>query len=143
MTVSEQIIQVIDTLCEKFGIAIDWTSKNILPYIETLCGKLITYEIVSSITWMIMTALLSIASIVATKKLVPIFKKGLEKNKSRWCSDCNEGWVVATIFAIIGLAVINLATIIVWGMQIMDIIKCVVFPEMYVFEYVNALVSGV
>ena len=31
MTVSEQIIQVIDALCEKFGIAIDWTTQNIIP----------------------------------------------------------------------------------------------------------------
>ena len=28
MTVSEQIIQVLDALCEKFGLVIDWTSEN-------------------------------------------------------------------------------------------------------------------
>ena len=41
MTVSEQIIQVVDMLCEKFGMAIDWTGENVIPYIEVLCKKLV------------------------------------------------------------------------------------------------------
>ncbi len=137
MTVSEQIIQVIDTLCEKFGIAIDWTGANVIPYIEMLCGKLITYEIVTSIAWMVIMALFSIASIVATKKLYPIFTKGI-KNSGYY----DEDWTLGAIFAIIGIVLLNITTIVVWGVQIMDIIKCVTFPEMYVFEYVSALVSG-
>ena len=49
MTVSEQIIQVIDALCEKFGIVVDWTSESVIPYLEILCTKLIKYEICTSI----------------------------------------------------------------------------------------------
>lgn len=79
MTVSEQIIQVVDALCEKFGIAINWTSENVIPYIETLCRKLVTYEISTSIAWMVIMTLLSIGSIVAAKKFYPTFKKGWEK----------------------------------------------------------------
>lgn len=37
MTVSEQIISVLDALCEKFGIAINWTEENVIPYVEILC----------------------------------------------------------------------------------------------------------
>ena len=76
MTVSEQIIQVINALCEKFGIAINWTSENVIPYLETLCRKLITYEISTSIFWMVIMTLVSIASIVATRKFYPTFKDG-------------------------------------------------------------------
>lgn len=136
MTVSEQIIQVIDTLCEKFGIAVDWTAKNIIPYVETLCGKLIAYEIYTSIAWMALMILLSIGSIVATKKLVPIFRRGIEK-EGNW--DCN--WRIGTGFAIAGLIVINLVAVIVVGVQIMDIIKCTTFPEMYIFEYISKLIQ--
>ena len=136
MTVSEQIIQVIDALCEKFGIAIDWTTQNIIPYVETLCGKLITYEIGTSIAWMAIMILLSIGSIIATKKLTPTFKKGL-KEQGTW----DDGWTIATTLAIIGLVVLNLATIIVVGVQTMDIIKCTTFPEMYIFEYISMLIQ--
>ena len=41
MKVSEQIIQVLDALCAKLGMAIDWTADNVIPYIEKLCGKYI------------------------------------------------------------------------------------------------------
>ncbi len=136
MTVSEQIIQVIDALCEKFGIAIDWTSKNIIPYVETLCKKLVAYEIGTSIAWMAIMILVSIGSIVATKKLAPIFRRGIEE-EGRW--DCN--WKIGTGFAILGLVALNLATIIVVGAQIMDIIKCATFPEMYIFEYISKLIQ--
>ena len=126
MTVSEQIIQVIDALCEKFGIVVDWTNENVVPYLETLCGKLITYKIATSITHMVIMILISVASIVATKKFYPIFRDGWYRN--------------ATVFAIIGIMGVNFSTICVLGTQIMDIIKCAVFPEMYVFEYVSKFI---
>lgn len=137
MTVSEQIIQVIDTLCAKVGLAINWTSENVIPYIETLCQKLIVYEIATSIAWMVIMMSLSIASVVATKKCAPVFKKGLNDEKDTWY----VGWAVGTTFAIIGLVIFNIVSICVISTQVMDIIKCAVFPEMYVFEYLNRLMA--
>ena len=136
MTVSEQIIQVIDALCEKFGIAINWTSDNVIPYLEVLCGKLIKYEIGTSIAWMAIMILLSIGSIVDTKKLAPIFKKRIA-SQGKYDVD----WSIGAGFAIAGLVILNLATIIVVCTQIMDIIKCLTFPEMYIFEYISALIK--
>lgn len=134
MTVSEQIIQVINALCEKFGIAINWTGENVIPYLEVLCGKLVAYEIGTSIAWMVIMTVASIGSIFATKKLTPIFK---DKIKNQGVYECT--WDVFAIFAIIGLVILNCVTICVLVTQTMDIIKCAVFPEMYVFEYISAL----
>lgn len=139
MTVSEQIIQVMDVLFEKFGIVIDWTSENVIPYMETLCKKLIIYEISTSIAWMVIMTLISIGSIMATKKFYPTFKNGVEKEKHTY----NCAWGVASVFAIVGVVFINFVTICVLGTQIMDIIKCSTFPEMYIFEYIRALISAV
>lgn len=135
MTVSEQIIQVIDALCEKFGMAIDWTGENVIPYIEVLCGKLVAYEIGTSIARMAIMILLSIGSIVATKKLTPVFKRNIERGG--WDND----WDIGAWFAIVGLVILNLVTLIVVCVQTMDIIKCVTFPEMYIFEYVSTLIQ--
>lgn len=52
MTVSEQIIQVLDNLGEKFGLAIDWSPENILPYANELMNKAVSYEL-----WIHITAL--------------------------------------------------------------------------------------
>lgn len=136
MTVSEQIIQVIDALCNKFGIAVDWTAQNIIPYVETLCGKLITYEISTSIVWMTIMILASIGSIIAAKKLAPVFKKGLEE-QGTW----DDEWTVLTGLSVLVLIVLNVATIIVTIVQVMDIVKCATFPEMYIFEYISILIQ--
>lgn len=50
---SEEVIKVLDALAEKFGLAIDWTSANVLPYLQQLCGKYVTYEITTSVVWML------------------------------------------------------------------------------------------
>ena len=137
MKVSEQIIEVLDYLGEKFGIAIDWTSENVIPYVTALCQKLISYEIWTSVAWMAIMLCLSIASIIATKAMLPRFKIGIENQKS-W----EDGWTAARTFWCIGFAILNLATILVICTQIFDIVKCVTFPEMYVFEYVQRLITA-
>lgn len=53
------------------------------------------------------------------------------------------GWTVSSAFAIVGLAILYLSTLIVFVFEAEDIIKCVTFPEMYVFEYVGRLINGV
>lgn len=40
MSISNEIIRVIDDLCEKLGIAIDWTADNILPILKSLCENI-------------------------------------------------------------------------------------------------------
>ena len=46
---SDEIIKILDALCEKFGMAIDWTTENITPYLENLAGRIISFEISTSI----------------------------------------------------------------------------------------------
>ena len=51
---SEEIIKVLDVLAEKFGLAVDWTSENVIPYLEQLCGKYVNYEIATSVVWLLL-----------------------------------------------------------------------------------------
>ena len=59
---SNEIINVLNALTEKFGIAIDWTSMNIIPYLEQLVNKYINYEITTSIIWIIVNFIMFISS---------------------------------------------------------------------------------
>lgn len=36
MMMNQQIIEIFDTLCENFGVVIDWTSNNVLPQLQIL-----------------------------------------------------------------------------------------------------------
>lgn len=49
MSFSDQFIEILNELCKKFGIAVDWTSQNIMPYLQDLSARLIQYEIATSI----------------------------------------------------------------------------------------------
>ena len=130
MTVSEQIIQVLNVLCAKFGLVIDWTSENVIPYLGELCGKLVNYEIWTSVAWMTCMVLLSIISAVTLIVLRKQFKPAL-KEYDLW-----------PVLVILGCVCIFMASIGVIGQQIGDIIKCVTFPEMYIVEYVQGLISS-
>ena len=62
MTVSNQIIAVLDAICEKFGIVIDWTASNIMPDLQDLCKRIVTYEIATSVAWIILQVVILLLS---------------------------------------------------------------------------------
>ena len=61
---SEEIIKVLDNLCEKFGIAIDWTSQNVKPYLQELFVKYTNYEMATSIMWLVIFVMILVAGVL-------------------------------------------------------------------------------
>lgn len=118
MQISEEVIKVLEYLGSKFGIAIDWTSQNVIPYVEQLCEKFIHWEVNTSFAWMVIMGVAAIISLIFAIVI---------HNVSDW--DGLE-W---TIFGVI-LA----ATIIVCGVQIFDIIECKTFPEKALYDYISS-----
>lgn len=124
---SEEIIKVLDALAERFGLAVDWTSENVIPYIEKLCGRYINYEITTSAIWLLIGVI-----------CLFVAKWGLKKTK-RFClkyeeSDSynyNDVWAVLSGIATIILIIIGLLISIE---QIFDIATCLTFPEKIVIE---------
>ena len=43
---SNEIIKVLDDLAARFGVAIDWTAENIMPYLTEIFKRHTTYEII-------------------------------------------------------------------------------------------------
>ena len=129
MTVSDQIIAVLDDLCSKFGIAIDWTSENVIPYVKELLGKFITYEIVTSAIWIVLC--LSIIVVAYTVR-----KKYYKRNEIKEIIGDDDGAFVLTMaFAI------SLVFIIPVVVQIFDIATCLTFPEKIIFDEVTYLMK--
>lgn len=112
---SDELIKTFDYLLSQFGIAVDWTSENVLPYLQTLAEKLVRFEINTSIMWLVV-------GVVVLTVGVWIFVKDIK--------DWDSG-----VF-ILGAILIIVAGI-VCCCQVYDIIKCVSFPELYVFEYIE------
>lgn len=126
MTVSDQIIQVLDALCEKFGLAIDWTSANVVPYLTTLGAKLVSFEIWSSVVWIAVAVVMLVAGIIFA---VVTYKHWGDLDGLEVLTGTG-----AIIFTFVGVAVICV--------QVFDIIKCMTFPELYIFEYIQRMLDS-
>jgi hypothetical protein len=122
---------VLNALCEKFGIAIDWTADNVLPYIESLTHKFITWEIWTSVYWISFMTLFFVIFLFISKKITKQYLK--VRNLSReegYSVTREEDWELGTIISWIAFIIVAIASMIVIGIQIHDIITCVTFPEM-------------
>ena len=124
MTVSSEIIEVLDYLGEKFGIAIDWTNNNVLPYLQTLVDKFIQWEISTSILW------IAIAIFVIVMTITLINLKGFrEINEETY----GMLWVPA------GLLILGFFVVIC--VQIFDIIECNMFPEKVLYDFIKTMLN--
>ena len=131
---SEEVIKILDTFAEKFGIAIDWTSVNVLPYLQQLCDKCVTYEIVTSVVWI----LIGICLLLVGKYMVRMIKCCWKKYKEDWTSDCATIVIGLGIFA----GVVIIGGIIIILCQTFDIITCITFPEKIVIGELQSVYSN-
>ena len=75
---SDEVIKILDALAEKFGIVIDWTSQNVLSYLQQLCDKYVTYEIATSIMWLVIGVILTLFGIYFVVKGKRLHKSSIE-----------------------------------------------------------------
>lgn len=72
MTISNEIIEVLEYLCAKIGLTIDWTGDNVIPYVTQLCEKFVKWEAYTSIAWItimwVSTILFAVSCVVVSKK---------------------------------------------------------------------------
>lgn len=123
MQLSNEIITILEYLCDKLGIAVDWTSQNILPYLQQLTEKFVRWEMCTSIAWIVIAA---VVILIALTFLI--------------IDSANYGAIddgILTVFVII--AAIGFIII---GCQVFDIIECNVFPEKVLYDYINSQIKG-
>ena len=119
MTMSSQIIEVLNDLCFKFGLAIDWSQENIMPHLEELAGKYISWEYATSSMWLVLGALLLVV--------------GVTLCVWDWKTHALDGFgcMLGFMFAFVGACMCCT--------QIIDMLTCKYFPEKMIMEYVRAL----
>lgn len=128
---SEEIIKILDALAEKFGLAIDWTSANVIPYLQQLCGKYITYEIAISIVWM----LIGICLLVVSKYTIEKSKFYWERYKEDTLSENDDE---AILLGILTGCLIILGILVILR-QTFDIVTCITFPEKMIINELRSI----
>ncbi len=132
---SEEIIKLLDALAEKFGVAIDWTSSNVIPYIEQICGKYVNYEVATSVIWLLFGIGCLILGKVFFKKMKYCY------GKSDGMDEDNEySW--GCVFAAIGCGISIIIGLIVMMCQLFDIVTCFTFPEKIIIDQLKLIYSS-
>jgi hypothetical protein len=133
MSISKQIIEVLDNLCQKFGIVIDWSAENIMPYLKELCSRFINYEIMTSMAWIILMLVICAISWI-------IFATTFKSSKKVcWNEDYFIVWVneISLVFSIVW----SVISIIVIVTQAFDIIEAICLPEKTIYDFISYQIS--
>lgn len=127
---SEEIIKVLDELGKRFGVAIDWTNQNIMPYLQELFKRFIRYKNITSGIVIIISIIMIIGGVIIFKFL----------NKWRKSDDYDdfEDEFIAEWGYMFAIVIIALGIGLIIG-SILGIIKNICMPEMVVYEYIKTL----
>ena len=65
---SEEVIKIFDNISSRFGVVIDWTSENVVPYLQELFNKYVLCESIITLIWLILGIGCLITGIIFIKK---------------------------------------------------------------------------
>ena len=136
---SDEIIKVLDALCDKLGIAVDWTSENVVPYLKLLIGKYIKYEIATSFAWIVLMALLMAPLIYVTIKAWKIYAHYYDSHDDFFLDE--DEVYIAAILLTVATAIIGLIAFCVFGYQVMDIVTAFTFPEKIILNELKSMLG--
>lgn len=135
-----EVIKVLDHLCDKFGIAIDWTSANVMPYLQDLMSRIVKYGIYQNVSDIIYCLiLLSIVALITRKLYKASYKYASIYDETNEYDDKSNAMFFTTAF-MVGLAITVITAIIVLcsiKASVDEIIELSTVPEKYVIEMIQ------
>ena len=149
---SQQIIEVLDYLFEKFGIAIDWTSENVMPYIQELAGKIVTYNVVSNAIVVGVTALILVGCCIYARCLYGSYKLCNTTEKSTMLFDADYNWndkfngAEMNVAGATGLGCLIFCAVIstvIFFCSLGELLRWIFIPELQLVEYISNLINNV
>lgn len=117
--------ELLEELGKQFGLIVDWSNSNVMPYLQDLSTRVVRYEFITSLCWTIVGAIVAIAGIV-------LILRGLKKAAAKANSYSSDGE-----FEIIVGALMTLVSVLLIIFQINDIILCAYLPEKVLLAYLN------
>ena len=128
---NEELIKALTELAKKFGVAIDWTSQNALPYVQELVSRIIKFEVATSVLWAIVGAMF----IISFRWWMPFIRNLVKKAKENPYDLYDVYMVSATAGMIITMVIGG----IIICQQAYDLIQCAILPEAVVLRYLGLI----
>ena len=127
MSISSEITNILNDLGNRLGIAIDWTSQNVTPYIQDLISRIAKLEMCNSI----IVLLFGIICVIATILCIRFTVKHYEDDVDEFI-----GISIVTICIICGVLMLILIPIGIDGLT-----KSIYLPEFTAIEYIQKLIK--
>lgn len=129
---SDGVIKILDKLGEKFGLAIDWSSQNIIPYLQELMGRYVSLCNAKAITWIVVCSVLLILLIIGLYKMIKWAKteEGFKED---------EIWMPT-------IALLSFVIIIILGILVSLLFKIyanIFTPELVFLDYIKSMCGGI
>ena len=136
----DEVIKVLKHLGDQFGVAIDWSSANIMPYLNDLMGRIVKYGIYINI-YNIFYKIFCIALFVGiTVVLYKLANRALIKQKN---SEDNlaEALSIAYVVSCVATVVVIVVGMVGISDSVTNIIELNTVPEKYVIEMIQDKIS--
>ena len=127
---SEEVIKVLDNLAQKFGIAIDWTNQNILPYLQDLMGRYISLQNSYAIVWIVISIIMIIGSIILISKCIKATKKRYNTDEDAIAWGILLSIIIITIFVVVLFC------------NIFGLLQNIITPEITILNYLKTINLG-
>lgn len=128
---SEEIIKVLDELGKKFGVVINWSNQNIIPYLQELLKRFICYRNITACICIIISIAMTISGVVMIRFL------NKWRKSENYDSDYNiNDELLAILGYIFSICIIATGIGLMIG-NIFGIVKNICMPEMVVYEYIK------
>lgn len=136
----DEVIKVLEHLGEQFGIAIDWSSANVMPYLQDLMSRIAKYGIYQNVSNIIYCLVFLLLLVFVTEKLYKtaykyanIYEKTNDSDDKNTAMSFTVGFLISLIVTIITAII----TICVIKTSVDEIIELNTVPEKYVIEMIQ------
>lgn len=134
----EEVIKVLKHLGDQFGVAIDWSSANIMPYLNDLMSRMVKYGIYINIYYIFYTifciAFLIVVSVILYKVSCKMI---IKSDKDKDYTGLAEGLTIAFIVSLAATIITTVVGIAYISNHIANIIELNTVPEKYVIEVIQ------
>ena len=143
---STEIINVLNYIGEKLGIAIDWTAENVLPQVLDILGRYRIFQIVGNSIWVFVFVALAICFTYFGKSVIKNYKSCYNNHdKNLWfyySSYWNEvKWNITSCLYVTFLAVYLLIVLVGVPTIIGETLKWVFVPEVKYLELLKGYIQ--
>lgn len=143
---STEVIKVLEYLGDKLGIAIDWTTENVIPYAGQLFSRYVTLKITYASIGTFIGVVLVITAIAFTTSMIKGYMETNEKHTKNMWYRYSEYWgqvqsndiIVLGITAAIMCALFSIPTL---GCNVSSLLEWIIIPEIPFAKEVAALLD--